>query len=87
MEPAEVVDAFIAAIERKDTAAAAAMCAEDVSYENVPIDPIVGRAGVEQTLARIEGGEDVIFLVEGEIVRHRIEDYLEEQDADEAGDS
>ena len=51
MEPAEVVDAFIAAIERKDTAAAAAMCADDVSYENMPIDPIVGRAGVEQTLA------------------------------------
>jgi limonene-1,2-epoxide hydrolase len=48
--PAEVVAAFIAAIERKDVDAAVALAAERISYENMPISPIVGRAGLEATL-------------------------------------
>lgn len=39
----DAVRAFIAAIERQDLDAAAALLAEDVRYENVPVDPIVGR--------------------------------------------
>lgn len=47
---AEVVDQFIAAIERKDVDAAVALVTDDVRYENVPIDPIVGRDACAQTL-------------------------------------
>ena len=50
MRPAELVTAFIEAIERKDVAAATAMVADDVSYENTPIGPIVGPDAMAQTL-------------------------------------
>jgi limonene-1,2-epoxide hydrolase len=40
---ADVVDAFVAAIEAKDIDSALAFVTEDVSYENMPIDPIVGK--------------------------------------------
>ncbi len=50
MTPAETVDQFIRAIEHRDVGAAAALLAEDVSYENMPIAPIVGRPAVAATL-------------------------------------
>lgn len=50
MEPRAIVRDFIAAIERKDIDGAAALLADDVRYENMPIDPIVGRDGVVATL-------------------------------------
>ena len=50
MTPTQVVDAFIAAIERKDIAAAAELVADDISYENMPMDPIVGRDAMVQVL-------------------------------------
>jgi limonene-1,2-epoxide hydrolase len=50
MTPSEVVDAFIAAIERKDVTAAGELVADDVSYENMPMDPIVGRDAMVQVL-------------------------------------
>ncbi len=50
MGPAEIVSGFIAAIERRDVAAAVAMVSDDVSYENMPIDPIVGPTAVARTL-------------------------------------
>ena len=50
MDPQLVVRDFITAVERKDIAAAAALLADDVRYENMPIDPIVGREGVIATL-------------------------------------
>ena len=43
MSPSEIVTAFIEAIERKDVAAAAAMASPSISYENMPMQPIVGR--------------------------------------------
>jgi limonene-1,2-epoxide hydrolase len=46
----DVVAAFIAAIEAKDIETAVGMLADDVSYENVPIQPIVGRDAVRATL-------------------------------------
>jgi len=55
MTPSETVTAFIAAIERLDIDAAVAMLSEDVSYENVPMQPIVGREGVRATLAGFLG--------------------------------
>ena len=39
----DVVDAFVAAIEAKDIDSALAFVTDDVSYENMPIDPIVGK--------------------------------------------
>ncbi|MFN8023763.1 MAG: limonene-1,2-epoxide hydrolase family protein [Acidimicrobiales bacterium] len=52
MSAADVVTAFIQAIERKDVQAACALLAEDVSYENVPMSPIVGRAATAAVLER-----------------------------------
>jgi limonene-1,2-epoxide hydrolase len=48
--PADVVASFIAAIERHDVDAALALVTDDVSYENVPIDPIVGKEAVGAAL-------------------------------------
>jgi limonene-1,2-epoxide hydrolase len=39
----DVVDAFVTAIEAKDIESALALVTDDVSYENMPIDPIVGK--------------------------------------------
>jgi limonene-1,2-epoxide hydrolase len=48
--PGDVVTAFIAAIEAKDLDTALALVTEDVSYENVPMSPIVGREAVRAAL-------------------------------------
>jgi limonene-1,2-epoxide hydrolase len=48
--PQEVVAAFIAAIEAKDVEAALGYLRADVSYENMPIQPIVGKEAVRATL-------------------------------------
>ncbi|MBC8194504.1 MAG: nuclear transport factor 2 family protein [Acidimicrobiia bacterium] len=50
MTPTETVNAFIAAIERKDVEAAVALVSDDVSYENMPMQPIVGPAAMAATL-------------------------------------
>jgi limonene-1,2-epoxide hydrolase len=49
-DPAAVVATFIAAIEAKDIAAAVELLADDISYENMPVAPIVGRDAVRSTL-------------------------------------
>ena len=48
--PQEVVAAFIAAIEAKDVEGALGHVRDDVSYENMPIQPIVGKEAVGATL-------------------------------------
>jgi limonene-1,2-epoxide hydrolase len=50
IDAAKVVDEFIAAVEAKDITAAASLLAENVSYENMPMQPIVGRSNVEAAL-------------------------------------
>ncbi len=50
MSPAEIVTAFIEAIERKDVAAAVALASPDISYENMPIAPVVGHEALANTL-------------------------------------
>ncbi len=55
MSPNEVVTAFIEAIERIDIDAAVEMLGEDISYENVPMQPITGRDAVRATLAGFLG--------------------------------
>ena len=48
--PAEIVSAFIAAIEAKDLDTAMAFLSDDVSYENVPMAPISGKPTVRAVL-------------------------------------
>ncbi len=50
-----VVDAFISAIERQDVAAAAALLADDVLYDNVPMPNIIGRDAVAAAMAAFIG--------------------------------
>lgn len=50
MSPLETVNIFMRSVESKDIDGAVALLAEDVSYENMPIDPIVGREAVRQVL-------------------------------------
>lgn len=50
MTASDVVTRFIAAVERQDVDAAVALAAPDISYENMPIAPIVGRDGLAATL-------------------------------------
>jgi limonene-1,2-epoxide hydrolase len=48
--PSEVVRGFLAAIEAKDVDAALDFLADDVSYENMPMDPIVGKVATDAVL-------------------------------------
>ncbi len=50
MSPEEIINTFIAAIEAKQVDTAVSMTSENVSYENMPSKPIVGRDGVAKTL-------------------------------------
>ncbi len=64
MTPEATVDAFVAAVERRDLAAAATFLADDVSYENVPMQPVTGKAA---TIAVLESflvpANDVQWIV------------------------
>lgn len=59
MTNTEVVDALIAAMERKDLDTAVGLMTEDVEYDNVPMRKVFGHAGVVESLepffARCEG--------------------------------
>lgn len=82
MTPSQVVDAFIAAIESKDIDAAVAMLADDVSYENMPTDPIVGTAGVRATLEMFLGPATEVewpilvqHEVDGRVINERLDRF------------
>jgi limonene-1,2-epoxide hydrolase len=63
-----VVAAFIAAIERKDVDAAVGMLADDVSYENVPMQPIVGATTVKVVLSSfLDAASEVSWPVRREL--------------------
>ncbi len=69
MGPSEIVNQFIAAVELQDIEAACALLADDVRYENMPIDPIVGRVSVAATLRMfLEPASEVDWPVLREIV-------------------
>ena len=64
-----VVAEFIAAVEAKDIDRALGYLAEDVSYENVPMDPIVGRELTGVVLRGfLEPATEVDWQVSREIV-------------------
>jgi limonene-1,2-epoxide hydrolase len=50
MTPLETVNTFMKHIESKDVNAATALLTSDISYDNMPIDPVVGRDAVRQVL-------------------------------------
>lgn len=48
--PTDVVHELIAAVEAKDVDAALELLADEVSYENMPMDPIVGKETIGAVL-------------------------------------
>ena len=60
MSPAATVTAFIKAIERNDIATAVALAAPEISYENMPISPVVGREGLAQVLEMFLGAANEV---------------------------
>jgi limonene-1,2-epoxide hydrolase len=55
-----VVTAFIRAVEAKDLDAAVALLADDVSYENVPMQPISGKLATRAVLESFLGAASVV---------------------------
>ncbi len=48
------------AIERKDVDAAVALTSPEISYENMPMDPIVGHEGLAATLSMFLGSAQTV---------------------------
>ena len=63
MSPSETVTAFIEAIERRDVVAAAALASPSISYENMPMQPIVGRDAMAATLEMFLGSASEVDWV------------------------
>lgn len=53
--PLGVVNAFIAAVERRDLDAAMALMADDCVYDNVPMKPISGHQNIRAVLGSFLG--------------------------------
>ena len=82
MSPEQTVDRFIAAIEAKDVDAAIALAAPDVSYENMPMQPILGRDALGQTLhafldlaSEVDWRIDRQWLVGSTVVNERLDRF------------
>lgn len=70
MSAADVIDAFIAAVEARDIDAAAVFLAEDVVYDNVPMDDVVGREMVRVALGPFLASADEVEWVVHRQVAH-----------------
>src|SRR3954453_6078383 len=69
MTPEETVNAFVAAVGRKDLDAAMELLAEDVEYDNVPMPTVHGRQASRDFLEPFVGpAEQVEFLVHRQAV-------------------
>jgi limonene-1,2-epoxide hydrolase len=82
MGPLETVNTFMSCIESKDINAAVALLADDVSYENMPIDPVVGREAVRQVLegflkpaAQIEWRVLTEYEVNSTVINERLDRF------------
>jgi limonene-1,2-epoxide hydrolase len=82
MGPLETVNTFMSCIESKDIDAAVALLADDVSYENMPIDPVVGREAVRQVLegflkpaAQIEWRVLTEYEVNSTVINERLDRF------------
>ena len=67
MSPTEIVNRFIAAVERKDLDAALALVTDDVEYDNVPMAKVHGPDAVRATLEPfLAGAAEVEWVVHRE---------------------
>jgi limonene-1,2-epoxide hydrolase len=72
MDAAHVVGEFISAVEAKDLDRTHALLADEVSYENVPMQPIVGRDTVRAVLASfLEPALEVSWPIRRQLVDDR----------------
>ncbi len=70
MTPAETVDAFIGAIERKDVEAAVALVADDCEYDNVPMGAVVGPRAIVDLLGPMIGScREVDWVVRRQVAQ------------------
>ena len=60
MSASDIVTGFIEAIERKDIDAACALLHPEVSYENMPMNPISGRDATKATLEAFLAPADAV---------------------------
>ena len=73
MTAEETVNAFLAACERVDLAAAIALLADDIRYENVGMNVIEGAAATRQFLEPFLGGcDEVIWEVHHQVADDRV---------------
>lgn len=63
MSPADVVTAFIRAIEAGDLDGALALVAEDIEYDNVPMGKVHGPDAIRQTLGPLLAAASTIEWV------------------------
>jgi limonene-1,2-epoxide hydrolase len=63
MTPTQIVNAFIAAIEAGDIDRAVSFLDEKISYENVPVKPIVGAENVRNALRSFTAGTTAVEWV------------------------
>lgn len=62
--PTDVVDHFIAAIERRDLEHALTHLTDDCEYDNVPMGKVIGRDAVRATLGPFMAGfEEIVWTV------------------------
>lgn len=82
MDADEIVTGFIRAVERLDVDAACGFLHPDVSYENMPITPIVGTAAVAAALSAFLGPADEVewvilrqHAIGGTVVNERLDRF------------
>lgn len=80
MSPTDVVNQFIAAIEAQDIDTAVALASPDISYENMPISPVVGREALAATLRAFLGAATEVdwrIIAQWEVGRTVINERLD----------
>jgi limonene-1,2-epoxide hydrolase len=82
MSSGEIVSQFIGAIERRDLNVVEAMLAEEISYENMPMRPIVGREAVMKVIEAFLAPAELVdwkilrqWECEGVVVNERIDRF------------
>ena len=73
MNAEQVVNAFMAAFDRKDLNGALALVADDCYYDNVPLGDMRGREKMREFLAPMMGGNDPVKF---EVLRQVASDKL-----------
>lgn len=62
-DPIAVVEALVAAFNRRDAAAIAALLAEDVVCAGIPLEPAIGRAATMEMLAPFLAAEEIDWRI------------------------